>query len=83
MATTMNDAAELTTNNRFDAVDAETLEVLKGRVCETSRNSYESKNIAFLVWIFDNREDHGTRVRREGERRFLDAVPSFNSHELI
>ena len=36
----MNDAAELTTNNRFDAVDAETLEVLKGRVCETSRNSY-------------------------------------------
>ena len=59
----MNDAAELTTNNRFDAVDAETLEVLKGRVCETSRNSYEPKNITFLVWIFDNREDHGGLVK--------------------
>ena len=64
MATTMNDAAELlTANNRFDAVDAETLEVLKGRVCETSRNSYESRNIAFLIWIFDNREDHGGLVK--------------------
>ena len=63
MNTTMNDPAELTASNRFDVVDAETTEVLKGRVSEGSRDSYETANIRFLLWIFDNREDHGGLVK--------------------
>ena len=55
----MNDATELTSDNRFAAVDAETTQILKGRVSDGSRNSYETGNIKFLVWIFDNKEDHG------------------------
>ena len=55
----MNDASELTSDNRFAAVDAKTMQILKGRVSDGSRNSYETGNIKFLVWIFDNKEDHG------------------------
>ena len=55
----MNNTTELTANNRFAAVDAETMQILKGRVSDGSRTSYETGNIRFLVWIFDNKEDHG------------------------
>ena len=55
----MNNTTEQTANDRFAAVDAETMQILKGRVSDGSRNSYETRNIRFLVWIFDNKEDHG------------------------
>ena len=54
----MRDTAELTANNRFASVDAETAQILKGRVSNNSRNCYESGNIKFLVWVYDNKEDH-------------------------
>jgi hypothetical protein len=58
--TTMNDAAELpTSDSRFAAVDAETMQILKHRVSNSSRDSYKTGNIKFLVWIFDNKEDYG------------------------
>ena len=59
----MNNTIELTASNRFDAIDAETTQVLKGRVSPGSRDSYETANIRFLLWIFDNRKDHGGLVK--------------------
>jgi hypothetical protein len=55
-----NAAAEPpTSESRYAAVDAETMQVLKGRVSDGSRENYESTNVKFLVWIYDNQEDHG------------------------
>ena len=55
-----NAAAEPpTSESRYSAVDAETIQVLKGRVSDGSRENYESTNVKFLVWIYDNQEDHG------------------------
>mmetsp|Transcript_17221 Transcript_17221/g.27849 ORF Transcript_17221/g.27849 Transcript_17221/m.27849 type:complete len:136 (-) Transcript_17221:567-974(-) len=47
-----------TSDNRFAVVDTETMEVLKGCMSNGSRNNYESTNVKFIVWIYDNQEDH-------------------------
>ena len=54
----MDDAAKPTTNDRVAVVDAETAQILKGRVSDNSCNYYESGNIKFLVLVYDNKEDH-------------------------
>ena len=46
-------------DSRFAVVDDETMEVLKGCVSDGSRGNYESMNAKFIVWIYDNQEDHG------------------------
>ena len=58
LRTTLDGATELTANDRFAAVDAETAQIVKGRVINSSCNCYESGNIKFLVWVYNNKEDH-------------------------
>ena len=66
----MNNDRELTAHYwsaeaRFNADDAETLDVLKGRVCDGSRDSYEGRNVQFLVWLFDQRKYFGTLLKQD------------------
>ena len=64
----MNNTVKQTVNDRFAAVDAETMQILKGHVSNGSRDSYKTGNIRFLVWIFDNKEDHGGLLKSSPHR---------------
>ena len=35
-------------------MDLETTAVMKERVASSTRKGYESRNVAFMIWLFDN-----------------------------
>ena len=40
----------------MDDIDCETEAVMKERVATSTRDSYERRNINFIIWFFDNLE---------------------------
>ena len=39
-------------------MDLETAAVMKERVASSTRKGYESRNVAFMIWLFDNEQYH-------------------------
>ena len=45
-----------TASNLFTSACQETQAILRGRISDSSRTTYELKILSFLTWVFDNRE---------------------------
>ena len=50
-------------DHQFDLVDAETRTVMQNRENSGVRAKYESENVKFMVWLFDNRHHYHAPVK--------------------
>ena len=50
-------------DHQFNLVNAETRTVMQNRVNSGVRAKYESENVKFMVWLFDNRHHYGALVK--------------------
>ena len=57
-ASTSSKAGGCDPANYFTAIDAETDDVMKSRVEDSSRYSYAVQNAKFIMWLFDNLEHY-------------------------
>ena len=63
--------------SEFDAVDAETRQVMQSRVNTSVRRNYETQNVKFIVWLFDQGE-HYIQILKPGLVVELEAVQRCN-----
>ena len=54
-------AGHFVQDNQFNDVDAETRQVMRNRVNPGVNLKYETENVKFMIWLFDNR-DHYSRL---------------------
>ena len=81
-------AEHLSPDQQFDEVDAETRRVMQNRVNPGVKVKYETENVKFILWLFDNREHYGALLKPalveelavqhelDRERRTSDGHPS-------
>ena len=53
-------------SSEFDAVDAETRQVMQSRVNTSVRHNYETQNVKFIVWLYDQGE-HYIEILKPGQ----------------
>ena len=65
------------------AMDRETRFIMKQRIAESTRNNYETRNINFILWIFDNREKYGELLEPSFSRNDVQTGEKFNMKNTI